>query len=165
MSWVDKLVIEYEQGKEALQDIKDNLGDSELDQLDTTQINGMIRDMAYSLNWLKIGREPGTLRGIDRRSVYQRRVIMDMDLFPSLEVVPDDKELTNDEKQSVVDVLAILSARERQCFILHHAYQMSMSDIANELKISKSSVQRYIDRAKDKVDKKTLSYDCHTVAN
>lgn len=165
LMWADQLISEYDEGRRTLNDMRDSLTDSELDSLDKRQINGMIRDMTYSLNWLKIGKEPGSLRGIERRSIYQRRVLMDMDLFPSLEITPDDEELSNEDKQAIVDILLVLSARERQCYVLHNAYEMSMSEVGSELGITKSAVQKYIDRANKKINKKIVSYDCHSIAN
>ncbi|MBN6206369.1 sigma-70 family RNA polymerase sigma factor [Ralstonia pickettii] len=185
-SWADKLLLEYGEGRKDLSETKSDLNndidylvggkepheiDLETKELinvkkeDIKQISSMIRDMTFSMNWMKIGREPGKLRGIDRRSVYQRRVIMDMDLYPSLDIEPEQEELTNEDKSAIVDVLIDLSVRERQCYILHNAYRMSMADIGKEIGVSKSSVQKYIVRAKEKVNKKIVSYDCHTVAN
>lgn len=163
--WIDQLTSEYEVGRKELNEMRESLTDSELDKIDKSRINGMIRDMTFSLNWLKIGREPGNLRGIDRRSIYQRRVIMDMDLFPSLEIEPEQEELSDEDKQAIIDILTTLSARERQCYVLYNAYEMSMSEVAAELKITKSSVQTFINRANGKINKKIVSYDCRTVAN
>ena len=76
-NWVDKLIIEYEDGRKELNAMKLKLGDSELDKLDKTQINSMINDMSYSIEWMKMGRQPGSLRGIDTRSAYQKRILLD----------------------------------------------------------------------------------------
>src|SRR5690625_135832 len=92
-NWADDLIVEYEQGREGLREMKKVLSDTEYDKLDKRQINSMIRTMSFSIDWMKTGKEPGNLRGIDRRSIYQRRVLMDMELFPSLEIYPEDKEL------------------------------------------------------------------------
>jgi|SRR5690625_2980662 len=164
-NWADDLIVEYEQGREGLREMKKVLSDTEYDKLDKRQINSMIRTMSFSIDWMKTGKEPGNLRGIDRRSIHQRRVLMDMELFPSLEIYPEDKELTEDDKQILINILSTLSARERQCFILHNAYQMSMNEVGKELNISKSAVQTFLERANKKVKNKMLSYDCRTVAN
>jgi len=163
--WADHLINEYEQGRKVLVDMGNELSDSEIDRLDKTKINSMVRDMSFVIDWLKVGRQPGTLRGIDRRSAYQRRVLMDMDLFPSLEIEPEHQEISNKDKKAVIDILVDLSVRERQCYVLHNAYEMSMADIADELGISKSAVQTFLARANRKVNNKIVSYDCHTVAN
>lgn len=185
-NWADKLLLEYEEGRRGLSGMKNGLNDDidyligdkepheidletreliELKKQDKSQISSMVRDMTFSMNWMKIGREPGKLRGIDRRSIYQRRVIMDMDLYPSLDIEPEQEELSNEDKSAIVDVLIDLSVRERQCYVLHNAYGMSMAVIGKEIGVSKSSVQKYIVRANDKINKKIVSYDCHTVAN
>lgn len=154
-NWVDTLIMEYEEGRKELQKMKSKLGDSELDRLDKTQINSMINDMSFAIEWMKIGRQPGSLRGIDKRSAYQRAVLLDMDRFPSLDILPEERELTEEERKAITKVLLTLSHRERQCFIMHAAYQWSMQEIAEELNITKSSVQKYIERAKNKIS-------CHT---
>jgi|SRR5690625_336741 len=165
LMWVDQLINEYTEGRKELIETREKLTDSEIDNLDKRQVNGMIRDMTFSLSWLKIGREPGALRGIDRRSAYQRRVLMDMDLFPSLEIQPDQEEISNEDKKAIIDILIDLSVRERQSYVLHNAYEMSMADIADELGISKSAVQTFLERANRKINNKIVSYGCHTVAN
>lgn len=158
-NWVDRLIMEYEDGRRELHKMKRKLSDSEFGKIDKTQINSMISDMTYVLDWLKTGRDPDNRRGIERRSVYQRQVLADMSLFPSLDIVPEKRELTEEEKKAIYDVLLILSARERQCFIMHNAYMMSMSEISEELGIKKSTVQKYIERAREKIKKKV---SCHT---
>lgn len=164
-NWADTLIIQYEEGRKELHRMKEALGDSDFDIYDKKQLNSMISSMTYSIDWMKIGREPGTVRGIDRRSVYQRRVLMDMDLYPSLDIEPEQVEISNEDKKAMVNILMDLSLRERQCFILHNAYRMSMAEIAGEIGVSKSSVQKYINRANEKIKKKIVSYDCHTIAN
>lgn len=168
MNWVDKLVIQYERGRHSLEKQKSNLGDSELDRLDRTQINSMINEVSDVIKWLKTGRDPYALRGNDRRSAYQKRVLYDMDLFPSLDIVPDslkekDEELSNEDKELIADILVSLSARERQCYLLHYVNLLSFEDIGVELNISKSAVQSYIKRSRDKIKEKVnLLYECHT---
>lgn len=152
--WADNLIAEYEDGRRDLGLMRNELGDTELDLADKTLISGMVSDMTYSINWLKIGREPGTFQGIDKRAAYQRQMYVDdMDLFPSLELEIKE-ELPDDKKRAIIDVLMILSARERQCFILRKSYVMSLGEIAIDLSISKSSVQTFLSRAESKIKKR-----------
>lgn len=151
--WADKLLEEYEVGRRDLGRMKGRLNPEILeDQEDTKQINSMINDMSFSIEWLKKGRRPGNLRGIDKRSAYQRRALIDMDLFPSLEVEPEERALNQEEKGAIIDILANLSHRERQCYLLHMANGLSLSEIGKELGISKRTVQQYVDRAKNKIN-------------
>jgi positive control factor len=154
-NWVDKLINEYEEGRKELRRMKNKLGNSELDRLDKTQINSMINDMTYAIDWMKIGKRPGNLRGIEKRSAYQRRVLLDMDLFPSWDLEPKRKELTEEQKKLIVNILLCLSHRERQCYLLHMAEGWSLQEIADELKLSKSTVQKYVERAKNKISCRT----------
>lgn len=157
--WVDRLVMEYEDGRKELNRIKENLGDSEQVRMDKTHVNSMVSDMSFAIDWMRTGRRPGNLRGADKRSVYQRRILVDMDLLPSLDIQPESRELDEEEKQALVNILVDLSHRERQCYLLHMAQGWSMQEVADELKISKSTVQKYIERAKNKVKRKL---SCHT---
>lgn len=150
-NWADELIMEYEEGRKELYNMKRNLGDSELDKLDKTQINSMINDMSFAIDWMKIGRRPGNLRGIDKRSAYQRRALLDMDLFPSWDIKPEPRELTEKEKKAIINILVDLSHRERQCYLLHMAEGWSLQEIADELNLAKRTVQQYVDRAKAKI--------------
>lgn len=159
-NWADGLIIQYEQGRKELQKIKEGLGDSELDKMDKTQINSMIRELTVVIKWLKSGRDPYERRGNDRRSAYQRRALINMDLFPSLDIVPDslkeieNKTLTNDDKELIADILIALSERERECYLLHHVNLLTFEEIARELKLSRGAVQSYIERARRKIKEK-----------
>lgn len=152
--WADKLLEEYEDGRKDLGRMKDNLNPEILeDREDKKQINSMINDMSFSIEWLKKGRRPGNLRGVDKRSAYQRRALIDMDLFPSLDVEPEERTLNQEEKNAIIEILADLSHRERQCYLLHMANGLSLSKIGEELGISKRTAQQYVDRAKRKINK------------
>ncbi|GGB41603.1 hypothetical protein GCM10011409_18900 [Lentibacillus populi] len=158
-NWADRLLNEYEQGRKTLYNMKCNLGDSELDKQDKSQINSMINDMSFSIDWMKLGRRPGNMRGIDKRSAYQRRMLLDMDLLPSLDIQPEEKTLNESERQDLINILIDLSHRERQCYLLHMAQGWSMQEIADELNIKKPSVQKFIERAKNKIK---VKISCHT---
>lgn len=150
-NWADTLIIQYEEGRKELHRMKEALGDSDFDIYDKKQLNSMISSMTYVLDWLKNGREPNTLRGIDKNRPYQRNSIANMDIFASLDIYPEERKLSEEEKEAVVSFLMKLSPRERQCFILHHAYMMSYSEIAAQLGVGRSTVQKYIERAKSKI--------------
>ncbi|RFA37048.1 Fis family transcriptional regulator [Virgibacillus dokdonensis] len=159
-NWADKLITEYETGRKQLRQMKRKLNLELLkDKQDEKQINSMISDMSFSIEWMKLGRRPGNMRGIDKRSAYQRRALIDMDLFPSLDIEPEEKEISEEQKHLLVNILMDLSHRERQCYLLHMAQGYSMREVAEELNISKASVQKFIERAKSKINRKL---SCHT---
>lgn len=153
-TWVERLIREYRDGKKALEEYRAKLNrEDPADDVEYEIVTGMISDMQYALDWMRRGRRPGNRRGVERQSVYQRTALLDPELFPGLDVEPDNRPLTDWEKRKIVDILWSMSARERQCFILHMSYGMSYADIAAELKISKRSVQEYISRAREKIYK------------
>ncbi|WP_339236871.1 sigma-70 family RNA polymerase sigma factor [Oceanobacillus sp. FSL W7-1281] len=179
-NWADELLMQYEEGRADLNHHKDRLHNQNLEligdknwremdvetqdaiernQSDKTQVNSMIRDMSESMEWLETGRDPESLRGIEKSSVYQRNAMADMDIFPSLDIFPEERELSESEKQRVIRVLAELSPRERQCFILHTVYSRSYAQISAELNVGKSTVQKYMERAKLKLRVVRLSYE------
>ena len=150
-NWADQLIREYEWGRKDLAHKKRNLADTVKDRQDKTQINSMMNGMSESIEWMTYGREPGKRRGADIRGNYQKKAMAEMDMFPSLDIMPKERELSEEEKQSIYDVLIDLSPRERQCFLLHKVYFMTFAEIAEELKIGRSTVQKYVERAKNKI--------------
>jgi len=152
MNWVDKLIIEYEQGRKELRDMHEQLGSDEISKEDKKQINSMIDSMTYSVDWMKTGREPDTYRGADKWGAYQRHFIEDMDIYPSLDVFPqEERELTEEERRAITSMLLRLSPRERQCYILRTAYLWKFEEIAKELGITKQTAHQYHTKAEKKL--------------
>lgn len=61
-------------------------------------------------------------------------------------VMPD-----HPQQKVVYEAMAMFSKRERQCFLLHTVQNMSFGSIAAELRIHRGTVQKYIERAKKKI--------------
>ncbi|WP_245983665.1 sigma-70 family RNA polymerase sigma factor [Ammoniphilus oxalaticus] len=157
MDWADRLIREYSDGRKELKRQADQLDrDNPNNADDLTLINGMIENMNFSLEWLETGRQPGLRRGVDKSRIYQRQYFESMDLIPDITDQIDDineKELymTREEKIILADIFASFSHRERQCYILHVGQRMSMGKIADEIGVSKGTVQGYIKRAEKKI--------------
>lgn len=105
-------------------------------------ISGMISDLRFSMEWMRSGRQPGNRRGIEQTNIYYKN-----ELYAELK----EKTLSPVEKRNLVLLLLSLSGRERQCFLLHTAHGLTYSDIADRLKVSKATVQKFCSRARDKV--------------
>ena len=159
-NWADNLINEYRHGRSDLSKKKRNLGNSELDKDDKSKINSMIGCMSESIEWMTLGSEPGKFRGIDKKAAYQRKSMANMDMFPSLDIVPEERALDDDEKQAIFNVLVDLSPRERQCFLFHTVYFMTYAQISEELKIGRSTVQKYVERAKNKISCRASVVQC-----
>ena len=149
MEWVDKLIIEYEQGRKELRQMHDKLGDSKADQADKSRINGMIADMTFSMEWMKNGSEPETFNGIDRKYAYQKVFFENMDVFQSLDIEPEEP-LTESERKFVITQLSKLTAKERQAFVLSKAYMWTQEEIAEELGMTRNAVKMALQRCADK---------------
>lgn len=174
-NWADDLIFQYSIGRKDLARMKRELEDEasnlvkdkkaeDIDydtrvqlksiEQDKSLINSMISDMDYSLEWMRRGRRPENRRGIDRRAAYQRSILMDMDLFPFIEEETDPKvHITEEKRKQILDILIELSDRERHCYLLHMANGMTISQIKAELGVGRSTVQTYINRAKEKIKK------------
>lgn len=66
------------------------------------------------------------------------------------EVIQVSKE-ASDEERKVFTLLNRMSRRERECYLLHHVELLSMGKISNMLGVSKGTVQKYLQRSKNKV--------------
>lgn len=151
-TWVENMINEYNVGKKALEDYREKLNlDIPSDAEEHKVVSEMISDMQYALEWMRKGRRPGNRRGIDRRAIYQRTTLMNMDIFPEINLEQPKRSLDDDEKLLIVEVLMDLSVRERQCYLLHMAQGKSYAQIAAEIGISRRTVQQYVERAKKKV--------------
>lgn len=154
-NWVDRLIMEYEDGRRELHKMKRKLSDSEFGKIDKTQINSMINDMSFVIKWLETGKNPEEMRGVNIRNVYRLRYLEKMDMLPDIqeEFKREQLVLSSEQKRIIMQIFATLSDRERDCFVLHTSQNMSMSEIADELNISKATVQVYIQRAKEKIER------------
>lgn len=162
-NWVDEMIASYTAHRRSLSEMKRNLnpGNSR-DAEDEKVINGMIRDMSETINWLETGRNPVYQKGVHIISIYHVQQMDNMDLIPDIEaqlreendINKKDLYLTKEEKRILGDIFSSFSLRERQCYILHEGQKMSMSAIADELGVSKSAVQYYIRMARKKVDER-----------
>lgn len=151
---MERLIKEYTVTKRDLERYRKTLDRSDPAENEEHKIiGGMISDLQFALEWMKRGRRPGNRRGVERRSVYQRTVLLDTELFPSLLEEKPERKLEDWEKRKIIDILWELSDRERQSYLLHMAHGWSMSEIAAELGISKRTVQQYISRARKKIQK------------
>ncbi|GKV55986.1 hypothetical protein NCCP2222_19330 [Sporosarcina sp. NCCP-2222] len=159
--WADELIQEYTVAQLDLTKHAERLDKKNPnDKNDLTQINSMIESMAFSIDWMATGRQPGTYRGAEKRAIYQKQYISSMDVIPDIteQLEEDHKHLfiSKEERMILADIFASMSHRERQCYVLHEGQGMSMGRIAVELGLKKRTVQQYIERARDKVKEKVV---------
>lgn len=117
----------------------------------------MIASCSYVIEWLETGRRPGNRRGIERRAGYQREVPTDPARLPSTsergaEAARPTEQETEAARFRLEIALRGLTERERSCYTLARGECFSFAEIADMLRISKSSVGTYMIRAQRKVD-------------
>jgi len=158
-NWADELITEYKGGRNELKYAKDGLTDSLPDSEDARQYNSMIDSMGFSIEWMETGRQPGVYRGVDKRDAYKVKQYDEMEITPDInEELREEREplyMDRGERQALIQLFRNFSERERQCFIMYEAEQLSMQKIANKLGLSKWTVRTYIDRARGKVEEIT----------
>ncbi len=154
-NWAEELIPQYEEGLRELAVMHDNLTDSEYDRIDESQINSMIDSMGFSLEWMETGRQPGLYRGVDKRDAYRVKQYDEMDILPDInEELRKEREplyMDREERRALIQLFKNFSDRERQCYVMYEAENLSMQKIADRLEISKWTVRTYIYRARDKV--------------
>ncbi|GKU79797.1 sigma factor-like helix-turn-helix DNA-binding protein [Paenibacillus sp. L3-i20] len=118
------------------------------------EISEITADLNFTINFLHTGRLPGSKRGIDRRSIYQRTVLVDPTIMGRY-IQPTNSRsastLTEDEQHKLKEVLDILSPREREVFILAKGQGFPHEYIANMLNMQKGSVDVMVKRAHKKM--------------
>ncbi|MEI2466639.1 sigma-70 family RNA polymerase sigma factor [Niallia taxi] len=122
---------------------------------------GIQGDMEYALSWMKYGHAPGTVRGIERRAVYQNSKIMDpllMQRFFRSEETEyswdrEEKEnsISTSERLDINEVLSILTDKEKEFYLMSKGYSLSCSEIAKKMNVSRQTVNSTIKRAEKKI--------------
>jgi positive control factor len=133
---------------------------------DKSLLNGMIRDLQYAIEWMETGRQPGNKRGVERLAAYQRErpfdpLLMQRFFRSKEEFFPwKEKEhesiISSFDRERIEDALSVLTAKEKEVYLMSRGHCLSYSQIANYLCISSSSVQTMIERAEKKISKRRI---------
>lgn len=127
---------------------------------DRTHWNAMGSHADFVVKWLETGRQPGNMRGIERRSVYDRTILVDPtdDKNPLLSYNPFDDmpgEKPAEEREAeaalVDEILSSLTDREREIYEMRHVRRMKQREIAEELGVTLGTVSRHLTRAGEKI--------------
>jgi len=141
---VDELIDQYISGVRGLKAYRDSLDRSDIYEADESKtVSGMLSDMRYALDWMRRGRRPGSRKGAERRDIYRRR-----------ELLAQVEPLTEEERQRLIDCVAVMTERELTCWLLHMAHGLTQNEIADRLGVSRTSVQQFLNRAKSKIQQR-----------
>lgn len=148
---IEKLIEAKRKAKEDFDEAEKELAAVE-SQL--SMLNSMLSDVQLAIDWLRLGHKPGPRRGIHRLSMDQLTIPVDplrMQSYAQPAACGSPTTLTDSERFQIDDALSTLSKREKECYVLKHGLCFSLKQIAEELSISKSTVQEYVANAEKKV--------------
>lgn len=141
---ITELITQYSAGIRHLDRYRRSLDRADPNQVDEARtVSGMLSDMRYALDWMRRGRRPGSRRGAERRDIYRRR-----------ELLASAEPMTDDERRKLLDCVAVMTERELTCWLLHMAHGLTQSEIADRLGVTRTSVQQFIIRARDKIQQR-----------
>ena len=140
---ITELITQYSSGIRHLDHYRRSLDRTDPDQDDEARtVSGMLSDMRYALDWMRRGRRPGSRRGAERHDIYRRR-----------ELLASAEPLTDEDRRKLLDCVAVMTERELTCWLLHMAHGLTYSEIGDRLGVSRASVQKFIERARSKVQR------------
>lgn len=96
-------------------------------QHDERILNAALRTINFTIEWLATGRQPGLMRGIERRAVYQREMKSERNIihFKSYDQYshdnPSSDEIEDDSYKSQIakEIVASLTERQREILELY----------------------------------------------
>ena len=144
---ITELIEQYTAGIRHLDRYRRSIDRSSLDGEDEARtVSSMLSDMRYALDWMRRGRRPGSRKGAERRDIYRRR-----------ELIARMEPMTDEERQRLIDCVAVMTERELTCWLLHMAHGLTFQEIGDRLGLSKHTVRVFVDRAKAKVRERLIS--------
>ncbi|MGN7169287.1 sigma factor-like helix-turn-helix DNA-binding protein [Paenibacillus cellulositrophicus] len=149
MNIVDELLREYRQTRSVLMAAR-----LQADEEDGRLMGSMLSDVQLAIDWMEKGHNPGPRRGIHRRSGRQRTITVDplhMQSYAQPAACGSPTTLSDHERFQIDDALSTLSDREKQAYILRYGLCFSIGQVAQEMVISRSSVQKMLERADQKI--------------
>src|SRR5690625_2308037 len=151
------LLEQYKQARKGLIKMIEQLGNSKRDKEDKKMLSGMKRDVEYVREWIKLRYDPESQEGVNVEDAYNIDRHENMDVFPDItEQLREEREklreITSEERNTILKIFNSLSEREQECFLLRlrgYTYQ----EIADELDVSIWTARTYVARAEEKVER------------
>jgi positive control factor len=139
-------------------DLRENGYETEADETanEIKLINSMIRDVQESLDWIRTGRDPRSYNGVDKAycSTWTPELLATCSegMYDEYQNNVEKIILTRVQEEKLEDALCVLTANEKNVFMLHVIEGYSFQKIAELLGISKGSIQSYYKRSIDKIE-------------
>lgn len=128
-------------------------------------IGEMVGECEYAAEWLETGRRPGNRRGIERRAAYQRERPVDPLVMQayignrSAGGAVQASSVSDDDRQRIDNMLAKLTEKEREAYLMVRGDGLSYGEVAAILNIEKGSVQSRVEAAQEKIQKQLFHGD------
>jgi RNA polymerase sigma-70 factor (ECF subfamily) len=108
----------------------------------------VISSSMYSIEWLRDAKEPGARREISNRSRYHL-VVVNKFRF-------DSENLSDDDLKKLDDYMSCLTDREKEAINSVVAKGNSYQETAEYMGVSRSTVQSYVNRGMEKLNKSLI---------
>lgn len=117
-------------------------------------LESMISDVNYALEWMQHGGNPYRRKGAETRYVrpWDPKWLEQYHSPNGWSVERESRDLTPEERFKIEEAMVDLTLREKQMFMMYHVDGMSITDIAQELFVGRSTVQTTLERAKEKIE-------------
>lgn len=150
---MEYLLEEYKKSYLAIKELEKKCVKEE-NEVDLKTIRGMKRGLEEVIHWLNTGYDPHDIRSVTRQDTYllSNQVLEKMNassVYIDRPYKTEDMELRGME--NVKAILAVLTPNERTVYKSIHADCKTFACIAEEMQITKGTVQSYEKRAKQKV--------------
>ncbi|QOS97570.1 RNA polymerase subunit sigma-70 [Brevibacterium sp. JNUCC-42] len=123
---------------------------------DREYLAACIRDVEYAIEWLETGREPSSVRGMERRSKEQRAILVDPFLMQSYVQHGSPggcRVAVTEEQASMIDFyMSLLSNGEREAYLMIYGGKLTYEKASELMGLSKGNIQTLIQRAKQKIE-------------
>lgn len=142
-------------------ELDEYLEEKQLTEVDLKIVSSMISSTEYALFWIESGYER---KAFDKRPVTNRSKKQRTQLWAEIEQAraiesADDKELPEETKRLIREIMSVLSDRQKDVYYSIHAKGNTFEETAEYLSMTVSSVQTHLERAKKKIDRQ-LKYGC-----
>jgi len=147
--------------------IKESRNTSPQLEEDKKIVNSWISNLQYSIKWLSTGKRPGSKRGIERRSVYQKEILIDgMEIAKVIDnghiYYPEEESIESEEEQVYFEkvtnsILDVLTEKERELYKMH-LNGLAPFEISKYMGMPYKTVYKSINRCKEKIRNEDVSF-------
>lgn len=131
---------------------------------DHALLGGMESDLKYALEWMKTGKKPGPVRGIERQAGEYRELSFDPLLMQRYFRSTDSSEYGWDDhyqedtlgrydKERLQFALGCLTDKQREIYMMVKGYCFSWQQAADQLGVSKSTIQSALEQSDRRIAK------------